>query len=190
MPTTLLARSIGRNINAVRSRRTAFLVLCALLFVATTTRASSADLRIGEAPPDLAWLSVAGDTLSWDSMRQDHPLIMVFWATWCAVCKRDWPKLKELAGRYDDAPLAPVWAAVSVGEEPGKVARVAASRKLPGLIIADPGEKNGKIMGIEFVPVVCVLDADGRLAYLGPPKIGKLNRLLEDVTSNTKGESQ
>lgn len=108
---------------------------------------------------------------------------MVFWATWCSACKKAWPDLKDLAARYAEAPAAPAWATVSLGEPPDTVASAARERDLPGVTIADPAERNGKSLGIPYVPTVLVLDAGGRVAYLGPPKRKDLDRVLERVTS-------
>jgi len=148
--------------------------------------AGKAKFKVGHKPPDLTWTSVSGEAMSWDELRQDRPLVMVFWATWCTVCKKDWPKLKKIAAKYEEMPLAPVWAAVSLGEKPDRVEKVARERELPGWIIADPKEANGEALGIEFVPLVCILDANGVVSYLGEPKIGTIDKLLGSLTSRNK----
>lgn len=165
-------------------------LILSILIALHSADAEQSRLHIGDPPPDLEWTTVDGDTLSWDSLREGRPLVMVFWATWCAVCKKDWPKLIELADRYAESPQAPAWAAVSIGEEPDNVAKVAKERHLPGWIIVDPREDNSDALGIEFIPTVCVLDTGGRLAYMGAPTVSKLDRLLEELTSSTKGDSQ
>ena len=161
----------------------ATLAVCVVLATATSAPAKGEYPTIGEPPPAMEWTSVSGETLSWDALREDRPLVMVFWATWCKVCRKDWPKLIELEQKYSEAPVAPAWAAVSLGEDADRVASVAKERELPGWIIADPDEENGRALGIEFVPLVCILDGDGRVAYIGDPKMKDLDRVLKKLTS-------
>lgn len=138
---------------------------------------------IGAAPPQLSWVTVAGDTLSWKELRQQRPLVMVFWATWCHSCKKEWPKLKKIASQFEGMPRAPVWASVSLGEAADRVAAEVAKRGLPGIALADPKEHNGKILGIEYIPAMCVLDPAGNVAYAGPANSRKLKHLLDELTS-------
>jgi len=140
-------------------------------------------LKVGEAPPPLTWTTLEEESLDWDELRQDRPLVMVFWATWCMSCKKEWPHLIELIEEFEESPLPPVWASASLGESADKVAKTVAKRELPGIALVDPKEKNGKALGIDFIPTVCVLDTEGNVAYVGNPKIKKLREILASLTS-------
>jgi thiol-disulfide isomerase/thioredoxin len=115
---------------------------------------------------------------------------MVFWATWCKACKKEWPKLQEISTRYAEGDQRPTWASVSLGEPADRVAKVAEERNLPGMVLYDPKERNGKSLGIDFVPTVCILDSRGRVAYNGPPKIKTIDKLLAKLTSEPKTEEE
>ncbi len=153
-----------------------------------TVEAETKKIREGEAPPAVDWVSVAGDTLTWDGLREERPLVVVFWATWCTVCKKEWPKLQELFLLFADSPRAPAWASISLGEPVSEVARVAGERNVPGKLIADPTEKNGKYLGIRYIPTILVLDRDGLVAYCGKSDTKKLDRLLKKLTSESEKE--
>ena len=140
-------------------------------------------LKVGKPPPDLIWVTVSGDSLTWEELRNDRPLVMIFWATWCHVCKKEWPKLQEIQQSYEGADNAAVWASVSLGEPAEKVQTVANKRNLPGLTLADPQEVNGKILEIDYVPAMCVLAPDGEVAYMGPTSIKKLKKLLKEFAA-------
>jgi|GEM_PF-3172592 len=161
------------------------LVFAGVVSGATVTTAV-AGVRTGIAPPALEWITVSGDTLSWAALRNDRPLVMVFWATWCRVCKKDWPKLQRIEARYRDTRNAPVWAAVAMENDASLVAKVALERGLPGTILDDRGEKNGKQLGIDFVPTVCILDSKGRVAYFGSPNLSRIDALLKQFTRTGK----
>ena len=161
------------------------IVVSAILVLGTGDWARAGTPKKGKLPPPMQWTTVDGESLTWESLRGDRPLVMVFWATWCTVCKKHWPELQKLVTKYADAPSAPAWASVSLGEDAKRVADVAAKRKLPGWIIADPDEVNGKALGIEFVPTICILDSEGRVAYFGDPKVKIVDRLLKTLTSTS-----
>jgi thiol-disulfide isomerase/thioredoxin len=152
-------------------------------FLNTPGSAEAGSLTPGKPPPDLGWQSASGDTLSWDDLAQGRPLVMVFWATWCKACRKEWPKLQELATRYADAPCSPAWASVGLGEPPERVARVAKERGLPGVVLVDPAEKHGKELEIAYVPTVVVVGSDGHVLYSGPSKVKKIERLLATLTT-------
>ena len=136
-------------------------------------------LKVGELPPEMIWVTVSGDSLTWDELQNDRPLVMVFWATWCHVCKKEWPKLQEIYEDHEAAENAATWASVSLGEPAEKVLTVARERNLPGVTLADPQEVNGKVLGIDYVPAMCVLAPSGEVAYMGPTNIKKLKKLLK-----------
>jgi cytochrome c biogenesis protein CcmG/thiol:disulfide interchange protein DsbE len=148
-----------------------------LVMAPLDTLAGKEGLEVGSPPPETEWLTASGDTLGWGELHPDRPLVMVFWATWCASCKKEWPELIEFAEELGEE--GPAWAAVSLGEKPEKVEKEAAKRGLPGHILVDPKEKNGKLLGVEFIPTVCVLDAEGEVIYLGAPHVMKIRSILE-----------
>ncbi len=149
--------------------------------------ADKVEVKVGEPPPKLEWLSVAGDTLSWDDLRRDGTLLVVFWATWCTACKKDLPKIQDLY-RSHSANGALAMATISLGEPADRVAKVVEKRKMEGIALVDPKEVNGKMLGIEYVPTVWLLDSEGRLVYAGPPKLKTIDRHLAEVTSTAPEE--
>jgi len=140
-----------------------------------------ASLRRGELAPELEWLGADGANYRWQDLQQGHPAVVVFWGTWCAVCKKDWPELKVLAEEFATTEMAPVWIAVAVLDTPAKTAAVANQRQLPGVQLCDPEEKNFASLGLEFVPTICVLDAAGKVIFVGEAKPKKLRRVLTSL---------
>ncbi len=159
-----------------------FIILTiALAVLFSNASAGKAKIKKGSTPPDVEWTTVAGEHLSWDQLRGEGPLVVFFWATWCKVCKKSIPRLNELAHKYDSYTDPPAWASISLGEPPEKVEKAAVELNLPAPWIADPEEKNGKILGINYVPTICLLDRDGAVAYWGKSDLKKLDQLLKKL---------
>ncbi|MER3451669.1 MAG: TlpA family protein disulfide reductase [Thermus sp.] len=51
----------------------------------------------GEALPDFQLLDPKGSLVTPKTMPK--PAVIVFWASWCTVCKAEFPSLHELAGK-------------------------------------------------------------------------------------------
>ncbi|MDR6937124.1 MULTISPECIES: TlpA disulfide reductase family protein [unclassified Luteibacter] len=60
---------------------------------------------VGDLPPDATFVSVEGKPRLLSDWRGKRVLIN-FWATWCAPCRREMPLLSENAGRYRERNVA------------------------------------------------------------------------------------
>ena len=58
----------------------------------------------GNAAPDFALPTMAGDTLRLSDLR-GHVVILDFWASWCAPCMGEMPVMKEIYEKYHDRGL-------------------------------------------------------------------------------------
>lgn len=156
--------------------------LAVLVALAPATE-SAARVKVGQPAPDLVWNSVEGDTLNWDELGGNGPVVLLFWATWCSSCKKEWPEMQALAAEYAGSPLR--FASVAVDKDPAKVGPTLGERGPIGASLVDPGEKNSEILGLKFVPTVLVLDGERTVRYFGEPKTGKLRKLLDSVREPT-----
>lgn len=55
--------------------------------------------RPGEMAPDFRLSDLAGKPVTLASFR-GKPAVIIFWASWCPVCKAEFPKLHQLARAY------------------------------------------------------------------------------------------
>ena len=59
-------------------------------------------MKPGQEAPDFELQDATGQKLSLRSLR-GKPVLLNFWATWCAPCVEEMPSLENLAGRVGDS---------------------------------------------------------------------------------------
>jgi thioredoxin 1 len=88
-------------------------------------------------------LDVTDDTFEADVLKSETPVLIDFWAEWCAPCRRLSPKIKELAEEYG-AKLRVV--KIDVDANPKISARLQV-RAMPTLLMIKGGAVVGQLVG-------------------------------------------
>jgi cytochrome c biogenesis protein CcmG, thiol:disulfide interchange protein DsbE len=126
------------------------------------------------APPLIA---TALDGQTFDLAKLRGKVILVnFWATWCAPCRREMPVLDAFYRRYREQGLELIGISVDFPRDGAKMRKAAGAVSYPTAIINDmPVNGFGTPEG---VPVTYVVDAEGivRDKFIATP-----NKLLHDV---------
>jgi thiol-disulfide isomerase/thioredoxin len=111
-----------------------------------------------------------------------HPLIINFWATWCAPCRREIPLLQQLRRAYQGDGLVVVGIAVDFRTAVADYVR-RQPIDYPLLIGEDSGLAAAEQFGMQTVlPFSVFADAQGRIVAL---KIGELHRDEADYILTT-----
>lgn len=122
---------------------------------------SAAELGAAALPPDFWTMSFTrpeGGDLALAAFR-GKPLIINFWATWCAPCKEEMPTLQTLA-ELEGERLAVL--AVNVREPLPRVRRYAQSAGLTFPILPDPRGDITRAWGMTVFPTTALIDTAGR----------------------------
>jgi thiol-disulfide isomerase/thioredoxin len=127
--------------------------------------------RAPEQLPDLKLPDAKGAAHSLSQWR-GHPLLVNFWATWCAPCRREIPLLKALRHRHSQMGLEIVGVAVDFRD-----AVVPYVREMdidyPVLIGEEGGLQAIDALGVDPVfPFTVIADPEGRIVAF---KIGELH---------------
>jgi thiol-disulfide isomerase/thioredoxin len=137
-----------------------------------TDNPAAATRPIPDMVPDLNLPDLAGRPRSLRAFR-GHPLIINFWATWCAPCRREMPLLQQLRHAYHGDRLEIVGIAVDFREAVADYVR-RQPVDYPLLIGEDSGLAAAEQFGMQTVlPFSVFADAGGRIIAV---KVGELHR--------------
>ncbi len=85
------------------------------------------------------------DNFKREVLKSEQPVLVDFWADWCAPCRRIAPVIEELAHEFDGRATI---AKVNVDEEP-ELARHYGIRSIPSLLFFRSGEAVDRLSGVQ-----------------------------------------
>ncbi|MCB9495862.1 MAG: TlpA family protein disulfide reductase [Fibrobacteria bacterium] len=130
-------------------------LLLSLLSAAALASAAPATLPTF-ALPDLDGKSHASSEFA------GAPVLIDFWATWCATCKESVPELAKLQAKY----AAKGFKIVSISVDKGSSKKVAKGAKKLGIdwqVLHDPESSLSGTFGYTGVPSMYLFDKEGKL---------------------------
>lgn len=97
------------------------------------------------------------------TLREGKALVLKLGATWCRYCRLELKELDKLRKDFAPADLAIV--DVYIEESPDTVASHAGN--LPFTVLLDEKGAVGRSLGVKGIPVVMVIDTEGKVSYRG-----------------------
>jgi cytochrome c biogenesis protein CcmG, thiol:disulfide interchange protein DsbE len=142
---------------------------------------------VGKRAPAFALKDlVTGRTVRLSELR-GHPVVLNFWASWCAECIAEHPNLFAAWQHYGDAGVV----FISILFEDNARDAAAFDRQVgkgwPDL--ADPGSKTALDYGVRGVPETFFIDARGviRFQHIGPSSYELLGRHIRNLMGRRDG---
>ena len=132
------------------------------------------------ATPDVNFIGVQGDRFTMSSLKGKVVLVN-FWATSCAVCVGEMPKMVQTYEKYRAQGLETVAVAMSY-DPPDRVFAYAQQNKLPFRVTLDIfGQAMRAFGGIRGTPTTFLVDRRGNIVWRieGEPDFGRLGELIE-----------
>ena len=142
-------------------RRTAIAAAVAAIFGLTSASGPArAAPEIGAAAPALVVIALDGQTFDLAKLRGKVVLVN-YWATWCAPCRKEMPKLNAFYRHYHDHGLEMIGISVDFPRDFEKARKAAQAVAYPTAVSKAISEDGfGKPQG---VPITWVIDADGKI---------------------------
>jgi thiol-disulfide isomerase/thioredoxin len=148
-----------------------------LMILACSARPPETGVLEGEMAIGLQGLLRGGEEVSLSSFR-GMPVVLVFWASWCAPCMAEIPHLNSLVGEYGDAVKV---LGVNMGENE---AIVYMTQKQKGMQYSSVLDVSGVIASawrVRKLPMMLVLDKEGRIRFRGLGTEQQLVLLLDSL---------
>jgi len=171
----------------------------ALIMEHSKKRGENYQIRFGEPTEKLAGKvasraeafalpTLGGKRYDLGTMIGQRPIVLVFWASWCAPCLKEAPHLVELHGRYAEQ-VEFVSVSIDAAEDHDKLRSVASELKLAYPVALDPdGEVLAKYASGTGIPLTFVIDRDGKVAYQHGNYEPGDEKALADAIQRTLGE--
>jgi thiol-disulfide isomerase/thioredoxin len=114
-------------------------------------------------PHDLSWTDLSGHRLSLEDLH-GRVVVLNFWATWCAPCRKEMPDLVRVQNKYGLLGVQVLGASADPQDQADAVLGFARSRKLnfPVLLGATTDQMQALGLGVAL-PGTVVLDREGRV---------------------------
>ena len=161
------------------------LAALATAMAAVTAIAAISDLTLRKPAPAVRISALSGETFSTSDLRGKVVLVN-FWATYCAECIREIPKLVEAHEKF--APRGYETVAIAVKrDDPDRVAQFATKRALPFKVALDSSGELGREFGnVRITPMSFLIDKQGRVLkrYIGEPDWAEFHRLVEKALAS------
>ncbi len=164
------------------SRLIPLLILVVLAACSQTSVQVGDSVKYEEAAPLLEGLTLENETVS-STTLSDGPVILTFWATTCAPCRRELPMLEQLVEDYSDQNLTVL--AINTGETADEISEFLDDISVDLPVVIDT---NGALMSrfeVLFLPTTYFIDSDWVLRYrtIGEPRPAQIERGLQAVIS-------
>jgi len=141
-------------------RNSSFVIFFAVLVFTAACSPDPASRRAGGAAPDFRLSGLSGRTVFLNAELR-RPVVLTFFATWCAPCREEIPLLIDLDRRFKDR--ITILCVVADPENIDKVRSIASRLKIPYPMLLDEGQRTQKAYGVRELPATFFIGTDGRI---------------------------
>jgi thiol-disulfide isomerase/thioredoxin len=131
----------------------------------------------GGNPLDLALVDIDGKRVHLDTLAEDKPLLLYFWATWCKPCRKTQPKVAALAIEYKDRVKV---VGINVGgvDSPKDIKKYISRHRITYTMLIDRDDEVVKAYSVAAIPVVILLDETGTILFRDNEPPANLEKFL------------
>ena len=115
--------------------------------------------------PDLTIKLIDGKKTRLSASLEDGPILVEFWATWCAPCKKEMVFLEEFHKKYSDKGFRVLAISTDSPKSMSKIKSYIRAKKHTFLVGLDPNQEVAKKMNAMVMPTVLLIDKDRKVSW-------------------------
>ena len=155
-------------------------LLVAVVLIAAACSHSGSDPQVGSLAPDFRAEDLTGRMVFLNAELK-RPVVLSFFATWCAPCREEVPRFIELHDRLGDS--ATILCVVVDPENKDEVRSLVSGLQIPYPMLMDEGQRIKSSYGVWGLPATFVVGTDGRIrsrfTYVGEDEARALAETVE-----------
>ena len=131
----------------------------------------------GQRAPSFEAPRMDGSTLKLSDYR-GKPTVLVFWASWCGPCRKEAPDVVRVAKSYGQRVNI---VSINAGESMDVAKRAAPQLGITWPVVLDPKGAIQSQYQVTGIPLVMILDAEGRVRHRNNGIPSDIHRLLDGL---------
>ncbi len=128
--------------------------------------------------------------VSTEKLLAEGPLIIDFWATWCAPCKEEFKALKKIVATYAKHNLRVLAVNEDGPSEITKVRQTVAMKKLPFIVVMDNDKSIMEAYNVTALPSLFLVGTDGTIHLFSRGYIAGDEKKLEQKIQELLAEEE
>ena len=135
------------------------------VLVAVIITAIYADKQREIMLPDLSVKLLDGKQVRLSVLLEEGPLLVSFWATWCAPCKKEMIFLEKFHQKYNENSFRVLAISTDSPKSMSKVKSYIRAKKYTFLVGIDPNQEIAKKMNALLMPTTLILNKDRKVSW-------------------------
>ena len=124
----------------------------------------SINVFASEKLPDFSLQDLNGKQVKISDFIGEQPVIIDFWATWCAPCLKELPKLDKMQKQFGDSLLV-IAISTDKPRKKNEVKKHIKSQKFKFTTLLDTRGEARKLLNIKNIPFTLLIDKNGEIVY-------------------------
>ena len=132
---------------------------------------------------NISFATLSGDTLSLNDIKNDKPVYLKFWASWCQPCREHMPHLQKTYEKYGKD-ISVIAINIGINDNPDSITATINEFNLTMPIAIDKSGKLFQAFNAIGTPYHVLLDKEGNIVFKGNQASTQLNDAIEHLTKN------
>ena len=115
--------------------------------------------------PEFDAQTLSGEAIASRDFKGKKRLVVSFWASWCEPCRMELPELSAFYEKYHSADSKFEVVAISTDQDRFQAEKYVKEAKLPFPVVWDGSGTIGDKFGVESIPVLYVIDENGKVIH-------------------------